>query len=57
MGEEMALGRKLDLLMALAMDDRFHDPGMTRPGVRFTMRAWPPGYTGTAIPHGAVFSR
>jgi hypothetical protein len=41
---------------ALAMDDRFHDAGMTRPGVRFTQRVWPK-FVGTAIPHGAVFSR
>ena len=42
---------------ALAIDDRFHDAGATRPGVRFTQRVWPPGVTYTAIPHGAVFSR
>jgi hypothetical protein len=42
---------------ALAMDDRFHDPGMSRPGIRFSHRSWPPGSVSTAIPHGAVFSR
>jgi hypothetical protein len=42
---------------ALAMDDRFHDPGMSRPGVRFSQRPWPLGITSTAIPHAAVFSR
>lgn len=42
---------------ALALDERFRDPGVARPGVRFTQRAWPHGFTGTAIPHGAVFSR
>ena len=41
----------------LAMDDRFHDPGATRPGIRFSQRSWPPGIVSTAIPHGAVFSR
>jgi hypothetical protein len=41
---------------ALAMDDRFHDAGVTRPGIRFTQRVWP-GVVGTAVPHGAVFSR
>ncbi len=41
---------------ALTMDDRFHDPGMSHPGIRFTERVWPQR-VGTAIPHGAVFSR
>ena len=42
---------------ALALDERFRDAGATRPGVRFTGRSWPHGFTGTAIPHGTVFSR
>jgi hypothetical protein len=40
----------------LAMDERFHDAGVSRPGIRFTQRVWP-GSVGTAIPHAAVFSR
>lgn len=42
---------------ALALDESFRDSGATRPGVRFTQRAWPHGFTGTAVPHGTVFSR
>jgi hypothetical protein len=42
---------------ALKLDDRFRDAGATRPGVSFKQRAWPHGFTGTAIPHGSVFSR
>ena len=42
---------------ALTLDERFRDPGATRPGVSFTQKTWPHGFTGTAIPHGTVFSR
>ncbi|MEO7454997.1 MAG: hypothetical protein ABIY52_01965, partial [Gemmatimonadaceae bacterium] len=42
---------------ALRIDDRFRDKGATVAGVRFTSRAFPHGFTGTAIPHGSVFSR
>jgi hypothetical protein len=41
----------------LSLDQRFRDPGSTRPGIRLTGRAWPHGFTGTAVPHGTVFSR
>jgi len=42
---------------ALTMDERFRDAGATRPGVSFSQKKWPHGFTGTAIPHGTVFSR
>jgi len=42
---------------ALALDERFRDAGAARPGVSFTRKAWPHGFTGKAIPHGTVFSR
>ena len=42
---------------ALALDERFRDAGATRPGVSFTQKQWPHGFTGTAVPHGTVFSR
>lgn len=42
---------------ALALDERFRDAGATRPGVSLTARTWPHGFTGTAVPHGTVFSR
>jgi DNA-binding beta-propeller fold protein YncE len=41
----------------LAIDDRFRDPGSARPGIDLTNRTWPHGFTGTALPHGTVFSR
>lgn len=41
---------------ALTLDERFRDAGATHPGVRFTQKTWPHGFTGTAIPHGTVFS-
>ena len=41
----------------LSIDARFRDPGSTRPGVHVAAREWPHGWTGTAAPHGAVFSR
>lgn len=41
----------------LAFDERFRDPGSARPGIRLTGKPWPHGFAGTAVPHGAVFSR
>ncbi|MGH7564287.1 MAG: hypothetical protein ACREK5_07670 [Gemmatimonadota bacterium] len=40
---------------ALAVDERFRDPGAERPGVDFGRAAWPHGPTGAARPHGSVF--
>jgi len=42
---------------ALTLDERFRDAGAARPGVSFTQKTWPHGFTGKAIPHGTVFSR
>jgi hypothetical protein len=42
---------------ALTLDERFRDVGATRAGVSFTQKTWPHGFTGSAIPHGTVFSR
>ena len=42
---------------ALSLDERFRDAGATRAGVSFTRKTWPHGFTGTAVPHGTVFSR
>ena len=41
----------------LAIDSLFKDPGSARPGIAMTGRTWPHGFTGTAMPHGTVFSR
>lgn len=41
----------------LSVDDGFRDPGNSRAGVSFNARAWPHGFAGRALPHGAVFSR
>jgi len=41
----------------LTLDERFRDAGATRAGVSFTQRKWPHGFSGTAVPHGTVFSR
>lgn len=41
----------------LSFDERFRDPGSTRPGINLTGRTWPHGFVGTAVPHGTVFSR
>jgi hypothetical protein len=40
----------------LSVDERFRDAGAERPGVRFDREEWPHGATGSAMPHGAVFS-
>ena len=42
---------------ALAIDKRFRDPNDTVPGLKMSARRWPNGWTGTAWPHGTVFSR
>ena len=42
---------------ALTLDGRFRDAGAARPGVSFSQKTWPHGFTGKAIPHGTVFSR
>jgi len=41
---------------ALTLDERFRDAGAPRPGVSFSRKTWPHGFTGKAIPHGTVFS-
>ena len=41
----------------LALDERFRDAGASRPGVSFSQKTWPHGFSGKAIPHGTVFSR
>ncbi|MCC6432099.1 MAG: hypothetical protein IT354_14410, partial [Gemmatimonadaceae bacterium] len=42
---------------ALTLDERFRDAGAARAGVRLSAKTWPHGFTGTAVPHGSVFSR
>jgi hypothetical protein len=41
----------------LAVDSAFRDAGSERPGLAFDRASWPHGASGTAIPHGTVFSR
>jgi hypothetical protein len=41
----------------LSFDDRFRDAGSMRPGIVLTGKTWPHGFSGTAVPHGTVFSR
>lgn len=41
----------------LSLDERFRDPGGARAGVTMAAKSWPHGFTGTAVPHGTVFSR
>jgi len=41
---------------AISMDDSFHDTD-GKPGFNFANREWPHGWKGSALPHGAVFSR
>jgi hypothetical protein len=41
----------------LSLDEHFRDPGSDRAGIRLSARRWPHGFTGTAVPHGTVFSR
>jgi hypothetical protein len=42
---------------ALAVDERFREPGATEPGYRMDDKTWPHGGSAQGIPHGAVFSR
>jgi hypothetical protein len=42
---------------ALALDERFHEPGASTPGFGMDDEAWPHGGNTKAVPHGAVFSR
>src|SRR5262245_44562817 len=42
---------------ALAMDERFRDPGGSRDGIDLSAKIWPHGFSGKAVPHGTVFSR
>jgi hypothetical protein len=41
----------------LAVDESFRDSEDHQPGFSFDSRKWPQGWTGSATPHGAVFSR
>ena len=41
---------------SLIMDTAFHDAD-GKPGFNFDDRQWPRGWTGSANPHGVVFSR
>lgn len=41
---------------ALTMDDGFRDVD-GKVGISFDRRVWPQGWTGSGLPHGAVFSR
>ena len=55
-GEERVFLATLDPATgALALDERFRDPGSDRPGVSFERAEWPHGRTGSARPHGTVF--
>jgi hypothetical protein len=40
----------------MAFDSTFRDPGSARLGVTFDRPDWPHGRSGSAMPHGAVFS-
>jgi hypothetical protein len=42
---------------ALALDEKFRDPGSARPGVSMDGKSWPHGFQGDAYAHGTVFSR
>lgn len=39
----------------LTWDDRFREPGATRPGLDFRDVQWPSGASGAAMPHATVF--
>jgi hypothetical protein len=41
----------------LSLDERFRDKDSSRSGITLTKRTWPHGFSGTAVPHGTVFSR
>ncbi len=42
---------------ALSIDARFRDAGAPGAGISMRGKSWPHGWTGTAVPHGSVFSR
>lgn len=42
---------------ALRLDERFRDPGSSRPGLSVSRRKWPHGFAGNTYVHGTVFSR
>lgn len=42
---------------AVTLDNDFRNPGSTSPGFSMSDIAWPHGFRGTGLPHGAVFSR
>ena len=42
---------------AVTLDKDFRNPGSTKPGFSMGDVAWPHGFRGTGLPHGAVFSR
>jgi hypothetical protein len=42
---------------ALALDERFREPGAPAPGFRMDDKTWLHGGAAEAVPHGAVFSR
>jgi hypothetical protein len=41
---------------ALSVDSAFRDEGSLQPGLSFDRTSWPHGNSGTAVPHGTVFS-
>lgn len=41
----------------LTLDDKFGEPSSKQPGFSLSDRAWPHGFRGSGLPHGAVFSR
>lgn len=41
----------------VTIDSDFRNPGSAQPGFSMTNIAWPHGFQGTGLPHGAVFSR
>lgn len=42
---------------AVTIDDAFRNAGSATPGFSMSNLAWPHGFQGTGLPHGAVFSR
>ena len=42
---------------ALTIDESFHEPGSTTPGISFNRADWPHGKNGPAVVHGALFGR
>jgi hypothetical protein len=41
----------------VTIDSDFRNPGSAQPGFSMSNIAWPHGFQGTGLPHGAVFSR